>query len=381
MMPFLIISVLLLAFLLFVFTWIRKKHMDLWLGAYLQQRFGGRPRVPPGEPIHILFCMVDHFEPRQAGSSRDWTDRFPRLAEEHRDSNGRPLQHTWFYPGEAYDAEHLEAMDSLCRAGYGEIELHHHHHHATSDTLRSLLHEAIEKFARHGLLTAQVDGHTERAYGFIHGDMALDNSRFDPMWCGVNDELAILEETGCYADFSAPTAPCISQPRKINSIYYALDDPFRPKSHDRGVNARVGGDAPGGLLMIQGPLALNWKRRKMGIFPTIENPEIHSNAMGTPDRIRRWVKQHVHVKGRPEWIFVKVSCHGAEERNLDALLGDGADRMYGSLENGYRDRPGFRLHYLTAREMYNIVKAAESGKTGDPFGYRDFHLERRRQIS
>jgi hypothetical protein len=209
--------------------------------------------------------------------------------------------------------------------------------------------------------------------------MALDNSRFDPQWCGVNDELTILEETGCYADFSAPTAPCISQPRKINSIYYASDDPLRPKSHDRGADAQAGARAPEGLLMIQGPLSLNWRRRKLGLFPTIENPEIHAAAPGTPDRVKNWVSQHVHVKGRPEWVFVKVSCHGAEDGNVDALLGDGADRMYSSLEKACRDRPGYRLHYLTAREIYNLVKAAESGKTGDPFGYRDFVLERRMQ--
>jgi hypothetical protein len=35
-------------------------------------------------------------------------------------------------------------------------------------------------------------------------------------------------------------------------------------------------------------------------------------------------------------------------------------------------RPPFRLHYVTAREAYNIARAAEAGHSGDPNDYRDF---------
>lgn len=31
---------------------------------------------------------------------------------------------------------------------------------------------------------------------------------------------------------------------------------------------------PGELLLVQGPLTLNWRRRKIGILPKIENGEI-----------------------------------------------------------------------------------------------------------
>src|SRR5207249_9682648 len=82
--------------------------------------------------------------------------------------------------------------------------------------------------------------------------------------------------------------------------------------------------------------------------------------------------QHVHVKGRPEWVFVKVSCHGAEDRSRDSLLGVTADEMYTDLEKECRDRSGYRLHYVTARELYNIIKAAEAGLTGDPGQYRNY---------
>jgi hypothetical protein len=32
------------------------------------------------------------------------------------------------------------------------------------------------------------------------------------------------------------------------------------------------------------------------------------------------------------------------------------------------------LHYVTAREVYNIIKAAEAGKGGDPNAWRDYIL-------
>ncbi len=127
-----------------------------------------------------------------------------------------------------------------------------------------------------------------------------------------------------------------------------------------------------GLLLIQGPLALNFRRRKLGLLPRIDNAEIMGHYPATPDRIRRWVRQHIHVRGRPEWVVVKASCHGAEERHFEALLGDDAHRMYSYLEAAFRDRAGYRLHYVTARELYNIIKGAEAGLEADPGAFRDF---------
>ncbi len=88
---------------------------------------------------------------------------------------------------------------------------------------------------RPGLLSRYRDT-GELAYGFVHGNWALDNSHPEGRACGVNDELTILRETGCFADFTMPSAPSPTQTRKINSIYYAVDDPGKPKSHDWGMD-------------------------------------------------------------------------------------------------------------------------------------------------
>ena len=330
-------------------------------------------------PVHVLFCMVDHFEPISAGSTREqqrarmrqWLERYPILARKHLDSDRRPVQHTWFYPGEDYDSEYLDDLAQLCRQGIGEIELHLHHGHDTTESLRAKFLKAVAQFEKHGALVTQ-ESPPRHTYGFIHGNMALDNSRNDPSVCGVNAEITILKGTGCYADFSMPTAPCVSQTKKINAIYYASDDPAHPKSHDTGVDVEVGRPPVGDLMIIQGPLAFDWHNRKWKIMPRIENAEIQDSNPPSSHRIANWVRQHIHVKGRPEWVIVKVSCHGAEDRSFEYLLGDVADRMYSFLETEYRDRPGCRLHYVTARELYNIVKAAEAGMTGDPGLYRNY---------
>jgi len=39
--------------------------------------------------------------------------------------------------------------------------------------------------------------------------------------------------------------------------------------------------APDELLLVQGPLGLNWRRRKLGLVPKIENAEISADAPPT----------------------------------------------------------------------------------------------------
>ena len=59
---------------------------------------------------------------------------------------------------------------------------------------------------------------------------------------------------------------------------------------------------------------------------------------------------------------------------MDTLLGEAAHAMHSHLERAYNDGTNYVLHYVTARETYNIIKAAEAGKSGNPHAYRDFIL-------
>src|SRR5205085_71886 len=201
-----------------------------------------RSRVPPrpGQPLHVLICVADHYEPGFGGADdalaaqrvERWARQYPQQFGRFRDGDGRTPRHTFFYPPEHYTPQYLDRLTELCRDGFGEVEIHLHHHGDTADTLRDKLVTFRDTLAdRHSLLAR--DKATGRIkWGFVHGDWALDNSRPDGRCCGVNNELTVLRETGCYADFTFPSAPHPTQPRKINSIYYAVDDPLRPRSHD-----------------------------------------------------------------------------------------------------------------------------------------------------
>jgi hypothetical protein len=328
---------------------------------------------------HIIFCLADHFEPLWNGVSAEvgmervlrWVNEYPKLAEKHRDSNNRPLQHTWFYAVEQYKFWQVEQLTKLCAQGVGEIEMHLHHDNDTAEGLEEKIEKAKAEFSRHGIFVTE-NNPKKLAFGFIHGDFALNNSRENGSWCGVDNELSILKKAGCYADFTLPAAPHVAQTRKVNSIYYAKDILGKRKSHDAGIDVRVGGRASGDLMLIQGPLALNWRKRKWGFLPRIENGCIMKSNPGTAERADLWVNQHIHIKGRPEWTFIKTHCHGAQEEDFDALLGETAHKMFAFLEKKYNEERGYKLHYVTAREMFNIIKAAESGKRGNPERYKDF---------
>jgi hypothetical protein len=110
------------------------------------------------------------------------------------------------------------------------------------------------------------------------------------------------------------------------------------------------------------------------VLPRIENADVRRSSPPRPDRTDLWVRTGIHVAGRRDWVFVKVHTHGTQERDIDTVLGAPTDAMFRDLETRYNDGARYVLHYVTAREMYNIVKAAEAGLTGNPGDYRDFSI-------
>jgi len=363
-----------------------RRHLHLWVFSYFMKRLScaAKRRARVAER-HIILCFCDHFDFGTAGKYREgeedivkeWETRFPQLSDSHKDSSGINLKHTWFFAPHYDRSDYLEKLIGLCSRGYGEIEMHLHHDHMppfpdTSDTLRKKIEDCIESYGRFGVFCLP-DG--RKTFGFIHGDWALDNSR-GGKFCGVNDEIKILSETGCYADFTFPSLH-ESQPTKINSIYYVKDDVSKPKSYNRGQDVRVRCKPSGDLMMIQGPLGMRLKRKYgFPFFPAIEAAELQGESRPTLDRMNAWLKADVHVLGREEWVFVKLHTHGAVRQNLEHNLGALADVFFTDLENKFNNSLDGQLHYVTAREMYNIIKAAEAGETGNPSEYRDYLIPR-----
>jgi len=377
-----LLALALLAVGAFLAREIRSRHIDIWFKAWLRQDWRGS--VPEGTTRHLMFCFVDHYEPAWARPSYEverervlrWKQQYPALCAKHRDADGRPPVHTFFFPEEEYRPEHLDDLVDLCRQQLGEIEIHLHHDKDTEAGLR----EKLQRFTRtlidrHDCLP--VDPVTGQArWAFIHGNWALDNAHPDGFGCGVNNELIILREEGCYADYTLPAAPNPCQTTTINQIYYATDDPHCGKSHDHGVPVRVGTPPSGDLMIIQGPLGFDMRNRKLGLMPRVENSDIRAANPPSRHRVDLWVDTGIHVKGRPEWVFVKIHTHGTQEPDMPTLLGPAMDDAFSHLEEKYNCGKDWKLHYVSAREMYNIIKAAESGLQGDPNQYRDHLIPR-----
>jgi hypothetical protein len=354
------------------------KALDLWLPAYLR-----RPRraAPPGV-TDIMLAVCDHFEPLHDADKatalariRRWQREFPPLIEKFRDADGIRPRHTFFYPVEQYDADIVAELAKLCQLCGGEVELHLHHDHDTAERLREKLERGKADLARHGLLARDGDGNVR--YGFIHGNWALANSHPQGRSCGVTNELTVLAETGCYADFTMPSAPDPTQTRVINSLYYATDH-GRAKSHDSGelVRANAKPKTPNPkLLLVQGPLGLNWERRKFGLLPRIENGEVTGANPPGPERMRIWTRLGIQVEGQPNWIYIKLHTHGGIERDMATLLAEPMHQFFEHLTTTYNDGKKYRLHFVTAREMVNIIHAAEDGHTGNAGTFRNHRYQ------
>ena len=355
-----------------------ERRPDIWLPAYalgVLDRVMGRLQRRK-QLTHIIFLVCDHFEPRHGVKQEQqafervatWHKEYARLQARCRENYGTVPVHSFFFPPH-HGYEHLAGLSEIVFDGVGEVELHYHHDGDTEATLRSALTDVIAEYQRWGMLL-ESGKEPRSSFGFIHGDWALNNSRHGK-FCGVNDESTILSDLGCWGDLTMPSGN-VCQTKKINSIYYASSSPSKPKGHDSGTDARVGLTNAPGMLMMQGPLGINWRAPD---HPRVENAALTTRNWGRLDRIRKWLDCNIHVKGRPDWLFVKLHTHGAIERDFDGLFGDRAYEMHRTLNEQFNDGQRYRLHYVTARQAYNLVKAAEHGKNGDPSQWLDFEIK------
>lgn len=326
------------------------------------------PAASRSTPTHVFLLFADHFEPDyDAARVRQWSARYQLLASRHHDSNGRVPQHTFFYPGEQVTPEIFEALHDLVQSGMGEVELHYHHDYDTAQTFRPKLEAAIADFQRYGFLKT-IDGQTR--FAFVHGNWGLDNSN-GPIKCGVNTELRLLRELGCFADFTFPSIYEDSQPPFVNNIYAAKDDD-QPKSYARRLplSALAGGSAD--LMIFQGPLIFSPSLTLSRLFLDLDDSNIHIVAPASPARVDHWIRADVHVPARPDWLFIKVHGHGiSTAEDIEAVLGPDFESALTYLEQKYNDGERYRLHYVTAREAYNLARAASAGVPGGPEQYYD----------
>lgn len=359
-----------------------KRHMEIWLLPFIMSK-----KIRPDESsvIHTMVCFADHYEPKwqnpssevQWGRVDNWQQEYPKRASAHLDADGRHPTHTFFYPIDEYDEKHAEAIIELCKGGWGEFEVHFHHEGDTTESLTEIFTKYVQDMHdKYGVFPLHPET-GKPAWVFVHGNWTLCNSGPQGQWCGVEEELLVLDQTGCVMDMTLPSAPSPTQTSTINSIYYASNVEGRPKSHDKGVLARFGSKKKlGNLLMVQGPLGIRWKRRSPGIGPMLENGDISGQYPPSLQRTKYWKDHPITITGAPNWQFLKLHTHGAQERNQDIFLTDKFDDLHKNLQSVFNDGQKRQLHYVSAREMYNIIKAAEDGLEGNPNSYRDYSIPR-----
>jgi hypothetical protein len=347
--------------------------------------------APVRGKTHLILALADHFEPAMAAEGgrkrvpraeqerrlRTWVVEYPKTVDGWRDHDGRPFVHTYFYPAEQYDDALLAMLAEHCHTGWGETEIHLHHGYPEPDTAentRNVLTEFRDRLAfRHRCLAAE-EGNREPRYCFVHGNFALANS-CGGLDCGVDAEMKVLAETGCYADFTLPTGVWhAAQTAKINSIYECALPLERRAPHKKGVDLRAG-RRPGIFpLIFQGPLLADLPASRRRLRPVVESGAITRTNPMSLRRLAVWKRAKIRVHGRPDWLFVKLHCHSMDPTQTDAVVGDSVRNFLSELVGGAPERKEV-LHFVTAREMTNIALAACDGKDGNPGDYRDYRFK------
>jgi hypothetical protein len=339
-----------------------------------------------------MIALADHFEPAidpENGRTRVprpeqerrlewWAREYPEVVDRLRDHDGRPLAHTYFYPAEQYDEGLVEMLADHCHAGWGEVEIHLHHgwdQPDTAENTRRLLTEFRDRLAfRHRCLSLDA-GSGQPRYCFVHGDFALANSSGGHA-CGVDSEMKILAETGCYADFTLPTGPLHpAQTAKINSVYECALPLDQATPHRKGRDLTAGRSPQIFPLIVQGPLLTDLGRSLRSLRLILETGAITRPNPASLHRLSLWKQARVHVQGRPDWLFIKLHCHSMDPNQKDAVIGDSFRKFLEELVGGAADREE-TLHFVTAREMTNILLAACDDRDGVPGQYRDYRFKR-----
>jgi hypothetical protein len=363
-----------------------------WLARYpfwRAREMAGRGNGESHGRQHLIFVVANHFEPawNEKGAHLDWNTQLVKLdrwcEQAHaignavRDADGTPFRHTNFYPGEQYHPRLLQRLAELQAEGFGEVEIHLHHgvdKPDTADNLRRSLTEFRDVLANEHQCLSRVDENSTPQFAFVHGNLALANSS-GGRYCGVDSEMRILAEVGCYADMTLPSAPDQSQVSRINAIYQCGNALDEARSHRSGPSISVGTADVQLPVIFTGPLVFNWRRRVNGLpIPRLDDGAVTANQTLDLARLARWRSARIHVEGRPEWLFIKLYCHGFFQVDQPSMIGERMLRFMGeAIEHGERTNE-FKVHFASAREAFNIVMAAVDGHDGEPGLYRDYRL-------
>jgi len=108
------------------------RYLDLWFPGYARSRLDHWSRPAPSR---VWVAIADCWEPYWLNPSEEtakqrawvWYEHWPKIAQRHVDSAGKPPQYTFYYPEEEYRPEFLDLLADITHRGIADVEVHIHY--------------------------------------------------------------------------------------------------------------------------------------------------------------------------------------------------------------------------------------------------------------
>ncbi len=337
------------------------------LGSYFRWEFSTPVDVEQVSfPRDIVVALMFVCEPSvDSVSMRDILKAFASLATEHIDSDGRKFQLTLACPGRNPDSATLNILTEYCRRGLGEIGYLITWDYSSEASMRDELKKALRRFNSHGWMKTVG---SEVRFAVVRERSSGERGEAD-----LRRQASVLSDLGCYADMSFPGARRSRPQSRVNTMFMVSSADSEP--YNESDELRAGRLGKGGLLVIEGPFLIDWTDWRFTIRPYVEEGHLSQEAPPDPGRVDSWIRANVHVIGQPNWIFVKLMIDGLSDAASAQSLRHSLDQSLMYLEEVCNDDELYRLHYVTAREMYNVAMAAQALKSGNAGLFRDYLIE------
>ena len=121
---------------------------------------------------------------------------------------------------------------------------------------------------------------------------------------------------------------------------------------------------------------MNWQAHRSGLpIPRFDDGALTAKYEFNLKRLDNWREANIGVRSRPEWVFIKLYCHGFFDYDQPFTIGEPIRRFWDKVLSLSDQNNRFTVHFATAREAYNMVMAAVDGHGGPPGLYRDYELK------
>jgi len=269
-----------------------------------------------------LWNGVDGLDAQRARGMQALGRWLSGAARHYRDATGLPPSTAFFFPGDRYRPSYWNPCQTA-RAGLARSSCTWHHDGDTRETLRAQIERSLCLFAEHGSLGPGVPTAGPATLSSTATGLGNGGATAPRLW--VDDEIALLFETGCLRRFHLSSAPDEPSPTSSTAIFWPMGDLRRPAL--RPGRAGAGGPhARGSHPHDRGPAGSPCARRPQAL--RIENGSLTSNECRTPARVRSWSGEN--ITSRPAgMVFVKSNTHGAPEPEAASLLGEGGHHCTG----------------------------------------------------